>query len=385
MRKIYIIGIIILIVILILFRKSNDKTIKYKIKNGNDVYNIVEKHNGNYTYYEISWNKNVYPINIFNKNKDKRQINQLYSFTDNTYYCVLPLFKGKVLTDIMCYKDGTIYNYQSIKDGREKLNSYVSKIKEYENFNKYEDNEEKCNNVITINNTINKKISITTYKGLIVDNKEIKLFDKDVYSNKISTYIDKYYVTADYNANYEFDKFYIVDLTSKDVSTLKTKEPISFDSYIQGIVDNKIYLYDPENEIQYEIDPKNKKIKVTSSDTIKYYSNNKWTKVSVKQAKELYFDYSSLNNIYNEYDKVYENDYYYYAIKNDNLYRINKNNTETREFLTKVPVDEIIVNKDYAYYAFKNSLYYYNNLTDLRVVLTDSELEFNKYIKYYIY
>ena len=121
--------------------------------------------------------------------------------------------------------------------------------------------------------------------------------------------MDKYYISADYNYNYEFDKFYIVDLTNNDLSTIKVKNSISFDSYIQGIVDNKVFLFDPENEIQYEINPAKKTINKISNDYIKYYSNGKWSKISVKQAKkELLFNYNSLDSMYDKYDKVYEND-----------------------------------------------------------------------------
>ena len=385
MKKKIIVGIVALIILLIVVKKSNVKVLKYKIKNNDEVYNIVEKFKKDYSYYEISWNKKTYPINIFNT-KNKSRISKIYSYKNNTYSCILPIINGEVLSDIMCYKDSTIYNYQSIKGKDEKLDNYVETIKEYKNFNIKEEKEIKYNNIISFYNSLNKNISITTYKGIISNNKEVKIFDKDVYSNKISVYVNKMYLTADYNSNYEFDKFYIVDLTNNEISTIKVKNPISFDSYIQGIVDDKVYIFDPENEIQYEINPKSKKINITSNDYIKYYSNNKWTKVSVKQAKkELLFDYTSLNNIYNEYDKVYENEYYYYAIKNYNLYRINKNYTDSREFLIKLPVDEIEICNDYLYYTYEDGLYYYSNTTGLELVLTNKELEFNKYIKYYIY
>ena len=386
MRKRYIILIVFLIILVIFIRKTNNKIIKYKIKANNEVFSIIEKNNKNYYYYNIKWNKNEYPIDIFKSGIKKKSINKIYSYSDDLYSCILPLFNGEILTDIMCYKDSILYNYHSIKNENAKLDKYVESIKEYNIFDENAITENKYNNIITFYDDIGKSISITTYKGIISKEKDIKIFDRDVYSNKISAYVDKYYITADYNSNYEFNKFYIVNLNDNEISTVKVKNPISFDSYVQGIVDNKVYIFDPENEIQYEIDAKNKKISITSDENIKYYSNKKWSRVSVKQAKkELLFDYSSLDNIYNEYDKVYENGYYYYGIKKNKLYRINKNSMKVKKYLIDLPVDKITIHDNYLYYVDDNELFYYSDITGLRVVLTNREFEFNKYIKYYIY
>ncbi len=386
MKKRYIFIIVFLIILVLFIRRTNNKTIKYKVKTNNELFSIIEKNNKNYYYYDIKWNKKEYPINIFKSNIKKKSINKIYNYNDDIYSCILPLFNGEILTDIMCYKDNVIYNYQAIKNESEKLDKYVDSIEEYKTLYKDTTKENKYNNIITFYNDVGKSISITTYKGIISKEKDVKLFDKDVYSNKISAYVDKYYITADYNSNYEFNKFYIVNLNDNEISTIKVKNPISFDSYVQGIVDNKVYIFDPENEIQYEIELKNKKINITSDENIKYYSNKKWSKVSVKQAKkELLFDYSSLDNIYNEYDRVYENSYYYYCIKKNKLYRINKNNTKVKTYIIDLPVNEITIQDDYLYYVDNNELYYYSDITGLKILLTNREFEFNKYIKYYIY
>lgn len=383
-KKILLIPIIL--VILVIFIKSvNKNTIKYKVKTNEHSYSIIEKKNKNYYYFEISYGKKVYPITVFDIRKGKKQITKIYEYITDEYQCILPVFGDRILTDVMCYKDDTLYNYQIIKDTDPMLDKYVESIEEYKQYNINTDEQDKFNNILTYYDDINKKVSITTYKGLIIDKEEIKLFDKDVYNNKISAYVDNYYVTADYNENYEFEKFYVVNLSNKEVSTIKSKEPISFDSYIQGIVDNKIYLFDPENEIQYEINPKSKKITITSNDYIKYYSNNKWSKVSVKQAKkELLFTYEEIGK-YSEYDKYYENNYYVYLFKDNSLYRLNKNKLNIKNYILDIPVTDINIREDYLYYINNDSLYYYSDLTGLKLVLVNKELEFNKNIKYYIY
>ena len=375
MKKKVVLLIVLVVVLLLIVKKCNVKETKYKIKSNDTTFTVIEKYNKEYYYFEIINQKVVYPINVFDLKKGKKQINRIYSYNDDTYSCILPLFNNTVLTDIMCYKDDILYNYRLIIGKDEKLDNYVKTIKEYKV--RIEDTETKYNNIISFYNNI-KNVSITTYKGILINKSEVKLFDKDVYSNRINTYVDKYYITADYNSNYEFNKFYVVNLETKEVSNIKTKNPISFDSYIQGIVDNKVYLYDPENEVQYEIDPKNKNISITSGEYMKYYSNNTWSKISVKATKkELYFDYSS--------KYTFENDYYYYLLENSNLYRINRNNTSVKSYILNIPVDDIYTNNDYIYYKDGESIYYYSDLTGLKLILTNTELEFNKDIKYYIY
>ena len=374
---------IILVIIIIGIKSINKNTIKYKIESNDHLYSVLEKRNKNNYYFEISYNKRIYPITIFNLNKGKKLITKIYDYISDEYQCILPVFDDKVLTDMICYKNDIMYNYQVLKDTDAMLDKYVESIKEYKPYGEENSSESRYNNILTFYDNINRKVSITTYKGLIIDKDEIELFDKDVYNNKISVYMDNYYITADYNSNYEFEKFYVVNLSSKEVFTIKSKEPISFDSYIQGIVDNKIYLFDPENEIQYEIDPKNKKIAITSNDYIKYYSNNKWSKVSVKQAKkELLFTYDEQGK-YSEYDKYYENNYYVYLIKDNSLYRLNKNKINIKNYILDIPVTDISIGEDYLYYIDDCSLYYYSDLTGLKLVLTNKE--FNKNIKYYIY
>ena len=249
------------------------------------------------------------------------------------------------------------------------------------------------NNVIKVYNNIDKIISITTYKGIFINDKEIQLFNDDIYSNELNSYIDKYYITADYNSKYEFSDFYVVNLENENISKINSKQNISFDSYIQGIVDNKVYLYDTDNEIQYEIDIENNQINIVSNDEyIKYYRNNKWEKLGINKLKnkEIYFEFSDYSNKFPDYDYKYENDYYYYLIKNEKqvsnrLYRLNKNNLDIIEYLFDLPTDNIKLKDNYIYYIYKDSLYYYSDKTNIVKVLSDTELNFNDKIKYYIY
>ena len=200
-----------------------------------------------------------------------------------------------------------------------------------------------------------------------------------------------YYIIADYERNYTFKYFYIVNLSTKEVKKLETKRDISYDSYIQGIVDNKLYIYDKDNENQYEINVINNEINLISSDKyIKYYTNNKWEKMNkVKANKEIYFDYETLDNYFTDYDIVKESRDYYYLFKRDGisykLYRVDKNNIAVYKYILDVPTTDITFNDNYIYYVYKNKLYYYSDSVGIKTILENSELEFNDTIKYYIH
>ena len=385
--------VFIILLIFILKRLLNVKHVSYKIKVEKNTFNINENYNKKNYSIEISIKNKKFPINIYdNLNNKNRIIDNIYYYEDNKYTCILPVFEGKLYTDIMCYNGDYIYNYQQLLGENNKLDEYVKTIKEYD-INKYKNKETYSlkDTIKFFDNEISNIVSITSYKGLYINKMPINIFDNDVYKNKISVFIDNYYLIADYNETHEFDQFYLVNLTNNKVEKIKTKESISFDSFVQGIVDNKVYLYDYDNEIQYEIDVYNKKINVVSSrEYIKYYTNTKWEKLSKSKVKRnSYFDYSTLNNDFTDYDYVkYSNDYYYLLNKNNNtykLYRIKKDKINIVTYIGEVPTLDLNFNNDYFYYKDNNKIYYYSDKTGFKTILEDSEMEFNETIKYYIY
>ena len=387
----------ILLIILIIVCKNIliFDSINYKIKADKDNIRIKEINNGDNYYLEIKTNNRSYPIRVFdNFNNNKKIVQDIYLYKDDDFECVLPIIHNNLYTDMMCYKDDILYNYYNFLGENESLDKFVSSIKLY-NINNYKNND-KDNKVIgtikyNIFDNFKNIVAITTYKGLFINDEEIKLFDKDIYNNKLNVFIDNYYVVADYEDKYSFKRFYIVDLYTKKTTELKVKYDISYDSYIQGIVDNKIYLYDKDNEHQYEINIKEKKVTLVSSNKyIKYYSNKKWEKMNKAKAnKEIYFDYEVLDNNFSNYDYVKEVDNYYYLFKRDGisykLYRVDKNNIFVYKYILDVPTTNVYYNDDYLYYVYKNKLFYYSDSTGLKTMLENSELEFNDTIKYYIY
>ena len=390
-------ALLIILIILIIICKSilTFDSINYKLNINGNKLKIKEIVNNDNYYIEIKTNKNIYPFRIYEDLSNKRKVvKDIYLYKDDNIECVLPVINDELYTDMACYKDEILYNYYNFVGNNTSLDKYVNSIELY-NINEFENKAINTETIGTIKYNIftnlSNTVAITTYKGLTINDNEINLFKKDIYNNKLSTFIDNYYIIADYEKNYSFNYFYVVNLDNRKINKLESKNDISYDSYIQGIVDNKIYLYDKDNEVQYEIDVKGSSIDIISSDNyIKYYSNNKWEKMNKTKAnKEIYFNYETLDNYFTSYDYVEETDNYYYLLKKDGisykLYRVDKDNIDVYKYLLDVPTTNIYFSNDYLYYVYKNKLFYYSDGTGLKTILENSELEFNDTIKYYIY
>lgn len=390
--KITILFFILIILIVILKNLFKVNSLNYVIYNNSNKFNIKEVYKNKNYYIEIKTKTNIFPIRIYEDIKSKKIIKKIYYYYDDNYECLLPIINNEVNIDMMCYKENILYNYYDIIGENSNLDKYVKNIKEY-NIEQFKNNISEYNKINTIKyyNSIEKKVVLTTYRGLNISGSEVNIFNKDIYNNKISTFLDNYYIVADYDNDYEFKYFYVFNLDNVEIFKIKSKNMISLDSYIQGIVDNKIYLYDKDNENQYEIDINKKTIKLISNTKyIKYYSNNKWEKLNkISANKEVYFNYESLNNYFTKYNQVIDSTNYYYLLKdngkNYDLYRVDKENINIYKFISEIPTDKIYTNNDYIYYSYDNKIYYYSDKTGLKLLLEDSELEFNNTIKYYIY
>ncbi len=392
--KLLILFLILIILIIVCNRILKFNSITYELNiNGNKI-SVKEEFKDNY-YIEIRSKDNTYPFRVYENLNNKRKIvKDIYLYKDDSVECILPIINNSLYTDIMCFKDGILYDYSNIRGQNNSLDSYVDSLNIY-NINDFSNTILSTKSIKTITYNIfsnfKKNVVMSTYDGLVINDEYIKLFDKDVYNNKLSVFLNGYYIVADYMNDFTFNEFYIINISNKQVNKIKSRNDISYDSYIEGIVDNKVYLYDKDNENQYEIDIDNNEINIVSSDKyIKYYSNNKWEKMNKAKAnKEIYFDYSTRDNYFTKYDYVKQSSDYYYLFKQDGisykLYRVDKNNIDVYKYILDIPTTNInVVNND-LYYIYKNKLYYYSDMVGLKILLENSELEFNDTIKYYIY
>ena len=374
----------------VIFMFDKGHNINYNIGNFN-IKEIYSSNDNNY-YFKIKSDKLSINFQIKeNYNKSEKIIKKLHYKKIDDYKCLFPLFKeNRQLTDIMCLKDNIIYYANTLNN--KNIQNYFKK-KGYKN--KYKDKAKQISitntqSIYKENITKNTYIAIETYKGLKLFNgkeTEVKIFENDVYKKPISIFTDKYYLVADYNSEYTFNKMHLVNIINGEKITIRSYDDISFDSYIMGEVDGKIYMFDKENNKQYEIDLEEKMINhIGNKNNIKYY-NGKWTTITLNEAKSEK-KFTSFKEIegYEKVDKV--NNYYYFYKKDNNtykIYRADKNNKKLKTYLfDTTDIANITYINDNIYYKNQNTLILYSKNTSKKLI-TEKEIEFNNDISFGIY
>ncbi len=384
---------------------NNGVTGEYKILSDNIEFIINESSNykeNNYTF-SIKADLNVFNFQTnYNFNKSSNVIKDIKYYKSDKYECILPIYKDDIIiNDMMCINNDVIYYYHDIVSKDENLDAFISKINNYD-INKFVDKEEYTtiegldiykNNLIS-----NHYIGLSNYKGIydissnfnsVVYN--ISLFKNDVYNQKLGVFVDKYYIVADYDKEYETNEFNLVDLVNLKTDKITTDTAITFDSFIQGVVDNKAYLYDLDRKLQYEINPNNKTI--IKNSTIKYYNNGAWNTINANAAKDNKFIYNEINYQDSEYeriDRVGVEVGYYYLYKNNghgyDVYSINLNDNSGLTYLFETgSIDNIFYIDNYVYYINDNTIKVYNRNFGVKNLIKYKELEFNKNIILNVY
>lgn len=371
-----------------------------------EVYSANQKNERNNYYFEVKVDNNVFYLKTYeNFNKVKNIISDIKYFESGEYTCILPIYKGgKILTDIICKNNETTTYYHNIKGINTQIDSFAYNISEY-NSSQWLDNETETTglgNVYVYKNNLdnNLYLGLTNYKGLYNINDKasnkiisINVFKNDIYNPKINAQISHYYLVADYNENYEFSKFYLIDLIKKETETIESKNKISLNSYIQGSIGNSVYLIDIDNKKQYEIDIKSKKIiEIGNSDSgIKFYNAGEWENRSIfetikNEEKFIYkkIDSTKFNVEYARIDQIggEKSGYYYLYRQNGNGYNVYKAYVEQPNnpiFLFQTSsIDHIKYIGDTILYIDKNFAKIYSDNNGIKNLIRYDELEFNK-------
>lgn len=395
----------IFIQLLILFFNDGYK-VEYEIIDKSNTFKVMEAKNkkgkDNF-YFEIKINDSIFPYQTFSKLNGKKQIKEIKYYKDDNYECILPVFNKKtIIFDITCKTKGNIVYYHNIVNKPKSLQDFAFSLDIY-NEKQFIDTSTNITKkdiyTILVDNLIkNHYVSITNYQGIININKkninEINIFSSDKYIRPLSTFIGNYYITADYNENYEFTKFYIANIKNNTLKELKDYYNISFDSYIMGSLKNKLYLFDLDNKVQYEIDLKNMSISKIGNikKGIKIFLNNTWSNIEAsKVIKNKPLFENNNRNILKDgtvIDTIGDKNYgfiYTYIKNNDKylLYKSNIQNKNIKNYLFEIDnIDSVIYVDDYIYFKDGSSIYYYNEEIGKRKIIESNELLFNNQILY---
>lgn len=384
--------IIILFFELIAYIFKDSHNVEYKIKNKPNTF-IVNEVYKNKKYYLLITNKNYkysFEIND-NFHKKKKIVSKIIKYQTNDALCIYPVIKKSNDTNIICSKDNKSYSYTYYKD---KIKDFVKDLqnKGYQNNSWKDENnyQTKIDTLKVYNKNINEKTYIYIYKYdgfYTINNKtseKLKLFKNDNYINTLGSQIEKYYIVPNYDQKHDYKDFYIINMTNNKTKIKTYKKEISKDSYINGVIDNEIYIFDKDELKQYKIYKKGKKIKEVGNkdDEVLYYDlefkkRNAYDFRDKEITFKTYKDYiskvennTSINYIRNDEDS------YYYQIKNNDVYYYNINNKQKVLLFNKKISDFILINKT-IFFISGDTLYSYNINEGLKKLVVYSELEFN--------
>ncbi|MEG1558644.1 MAG: hypothetical protein RR228_01190 [Bacilli bacterium] len=348
-------------------------TYKYEIKYNINDFTIKETYNNKRYYFEIKKDK-LYNFEVYcNKKISKKLIKDIKVINNNSYYCVHPIIKN-TKTYPICYDSNKLISYYLIKD--KEINKYVDSLSI-----SYKE-ETPSNEKLHYYNSLSNKtyISLFTYNGFYTMNdktiKFTKVFNNDVYDNKLSYQLKNNIIMPSYDEKYEFSNMYIFNMIDQKVHQIETKFIISYDAYYAGSYKNNVYLFDNKYNNLYRINTIKKEITLVGSEDkgyIKIY-NNKEVKARLNDYKVDKIKYENLllsNYEFTKYDSLYFN---YKDNPSIKTIMYNKNDIKIiKEYKSKV------------YFIDKETLYEFNPTNGLKHLLSYYEFNFNNKNNIFIY
>lgn len=402
----------VLIFLFILFRFFflfiyRGRTVNYVLKEQKNKYYVHEeyirnkKEISNHYYVEIQFDEIIFNFRISDDFDRKNYIiDTIYSFQNDQYTCILPIFSGDIIqTDILCKKGDMIYSYRHLQNESLALDKFATSMKEYGYLIDTTEEEISYHGISVLKNNVvsSHTVVIPSYKGVYLVNEDdvvssIELFQDDVYTQPIQGVVSHYYIVADYDASYSFHTFKLIDLNTKKLSSITSDSAISMDSYVQGIVDNCLYIIDRSNRKQYKIDVANKTVTLVgnSKKGVLYYNGIKFETRSIYDAlnSDLIFNLQMYDSSKYDYVYLFNGIYYSYLKTNDGyvIYISYEENPSLYSYALSIfEIDKIKYVEDFIYFIDKDTIYYYHPKSGVVKVLSYAELFYNSKLSFWIY
>ena len=273
---------------------KTDHSITYSIRKGDIIFNIQEDfHDGNY-YLKISDENHVYHYeNRTDFNKQEEILDDIMVSDIDGYRCIYPIYqqvafdKGGSYNNISCSKDGVTYMGETLANIIS-LESFQEEIRSQNEFVYAGWGVEESKETTILQGRYYRdyllpdfNIVVWDYRNLInlsVDYQSYaEVSDQDIYENEYGTLVGQYYVMPIPEDGATYKQYKVVDLLSNSVSTYNFSNPISTDSYVNGVVEDKLYLFDRSNLVQYEINPQDGTVVNTlEGENVRYFDGENW-------------------------------------------------------------------------------------------------------------
>lgn len=390
-KKIILIIIIIFITFCIFKVIKKEHTVKYKI----DKYSIKEHfYISNDHYYDLiikdKKNTYIYTLNI-DLNKNKKIIKNIEEFKSNELTCIVSTYKKSDEKGIYCNlnKQQVSIDYllntnnSDFKKINKELKKYNLKFPKENNTKKYYKNL-----IIYQKNIPNDNLYfIWNYKGVyVIGNNKVsykKFLDYDLYDNVMDCVVSDYYVLFDNSSVNGIENVYYYDINKDKVTSFKLKQKLTKDSYINGVVEDLIYVTDRKQKKEYTINIKDKTIEEIDNDQTKYlvYDNYKKKELSKSDyfMNDVFFDNNLIVDKKVTNSKELKKEYnYYYFIEENKLYKALDTVKSKKILLAELDnIKDWLVKDREVILLVDDTIYSYTEQYGLRKILITNELNYN--------
>lgn len=288
----------------------------------------------------------------------KKLISQITLLEEGNTSCIL-LESAKLNTYPQCIQDNKQIDAHLVNDNMKKLL----------NLQMPPENQKETYEKVDIQNLDENTYYLWNYKGFYQISQKrkafIPIFEKDIYDISQVIQLNRYLVIPDYNSNYYFNRFYILDMKDGNTETWDFKESIYFDGYYLGKYKQSLFYVDKKNKIEWEINPKKEKMRKvgTPSKNGKILENGEWNKISMNKL-------ASENYAFKQKSP--------YEITIDNGLWIKYLNTSQKKKISNQKVKEIVaIMNEKIYYLVGDSLYSYNEEIGEVLIMNYFEWNFN--------
>ena len=203
----------------------------------------------------------------------------------------------------------------------------------------------------------------------------------DFYKNNYGTLVGKYYMIPRLSSSATFNTFEKYDIDYGTKLHINMIYNISKQSYINGVYDDKLYVFDKSELKQYEIDPYSEEVKVVGDEQNNCfaYINGKKTTVSVYEMNNDEIKFSESKDDYSdvESDKLLVQKGYAIYVQGNNVYKVySKYQNNPIYLFSAEEIKDIKVKNDNIYYLQGDSVYRYNMYGTVKLV-SRNELNYN--------
>lgn len=378
------------------FQKNHD--IYYNIKSDNNYYfKVNEVYHGkdkeDYYLFSLQYKKRYFNFDLKNYfNKNKKVLKKIEVKEQNNLICLKPEFSAAIENPIIVCNDGE----KQVSYGEARNIIAPSTFKSYDNKDdlKYL-NSNKLKNEGAVNYYYNnfgpgEYIVLYKYKDIYIfsekGNKTFSFSDlgKELYHNDYGVMSKQYYLIPKFDKYLLIEGYYIINVVTGMQNFISFDSSLSKTSYIEGIVDDKLYLMDRGNGSQIEIDIVEGKSKITSKDGFaKYYDGEKWDKKAIQNFTNNVLLFPNKRYLaiekYN-YTMASSDDraYYFYNDKNE-FYKVYKNRLEEPIFLFKKDnATNLYASNGKIFYLIGDTIYKFDDFGE-KSLIVDKELVHNNY------